>query len=395
MWKLLSRFAAQAGANSAASPAGGRRYSQLALANKALKAGPGGRSSVNGLTATVFGCTGFVGKYVANELARGGSRVVCPYRCTEEDAMVLKQMGDLGQMVLLRDFHLNDDDAVAAAIAKSNVVINLVGSRRETRNFTYEQVNAEWPARLARLVAAAPAGQVERFIHFSDIAADAAHPAQRMRAKAAGDAAVRAALPDATILRCADIVGDEDDFFNNLIYQCKWRAAVPLVDDGAVRLQPTYVPDVAAAVMAALRMAETKGNTYTLAGPEVLTMRQLVDLVYSTLLEDEDETVNVPSAIAKLAFAPIDKLNRILPDMRFNHMNTAAYVDEVSVDRVAPAGADGYKALGISPSKVTEGLAVEMIRYHRVGGYSHGDMSAVSKNIPDRIKKAFGFDTYQ
>lgn len=66
--------------------------------------------------------------------------------------------------------------------------------------------------------------------------------------------------------RVSDIVGDEDDFYNNLIAQCKWRAAVPLVDDGAVRLQPTYVPDVAQALMNALNMHESKGQTYTLAG---------------------------------------------------------------------------------------------------------------------------------
>lgn len=393
--RLLAR-AATAQEPAACSAAGARRgyaVGEVALTGvNAVRAGTGRRSSVSGVTATVFGGNGFVGRYVVNALAQVGSQVVCPYRCVEEKAMPLKQMGDLGQMVLLRDFHLRDDDAVRHAIRSSNVVVNLIGARRETRNFTFDEVHAEWPARLARIVAEA-GPRVERFIHFSDIGAAADHPAARMRSKAAGDAAVRATLPGATILRPADVVGEEDDFYNNLIGQCKWRAAVPLVDGGAARLQPTYVPDVAAAVMAALGSAASIGQTYTLAGPEVLSLRQVVDLVYKMLLVDEDETVALPAALARLAFSPVDKLNRILPDLRLNYMNTAGYVDELSVDRVAPAGARGYAELGITPTSVTEGLAVEMIRFHRVGGYRHGDMKSVSKAVPDHIKKFFGLDT--
>lgn len=73
----------------------------LDLENKGLKKGPGGRSSVSGVTATVFGATGFLGRYVVNALAKLGSQVVIPYRCDELEMMHLKQMGDLGQVTIL------------------------------------------------------------------------------------------------------------------------------------------------------------------------------------------------------------------------------------------------------------------------------------------------------
>ena len=102
---------------------------------------------------TVFGATGFIGKYVVSELAKGGSQVIVPFRAVEEAAMPLKQMGDLGQIVPLRNFHLRDDGAAAAAIARSNIVINLVGTTRETRNFSFDDVHSDWPRRLAKLAA--------------------------------------------------------------------------------------------------------------------------------------------------------------------------------------------------------------------------------------------------
>eukprot|EP00955_Chlamydomonas_euryale_P075956 362507-Chlamydomonas_euryale.AAC.6 len=118
---------------------------------------------------------------------------------------------------MLNDFSLKDTDFIKRAIARSNVVINLVGQRTETMNFTFDDVHAEWPKRLAKVVA--EAGHVERFVHFSDIAASPDHASRRMRSKAAGDKAVRELVPSATIMKPAPIVGIEDYFFNAIIHQ--------------------------------------------------------------------------------------------------------------------------------------------------------------------------------
>jgi len=89
-----------------------RGYSQLitpTLINKGVKRGPGGRSSISGITATVFGCTGFLGRYIVNALAKTGSQVVCPYRCDDLDAQHLRTMGDLGQIIQYKEFNLRND----------------------------------------------------------------------------------------------------------------------------------------------------------------------------------------------------------------------------------------------------------------------------------------------
>lgn len=93
----------------------------FALRPTAVRAGPGGRSSVSGATATVFGATGFIGKYVVNELARNGTQVVCPHRTVEEAAMPLRQMGDLGQVVVLKDWTMGNDEMTRYALSRSNV----------------------------------------------------------------------------------------------------------------------------------------------------------------------------------------------------------------------------------------------------------------------------------
>jgi NADH dehydrogenase (ubiquinone) 1 alpha subcomplex subunit 9 len=338
---------------------------------------------------TVFGATGFIGKYVVSELAKGGSQVVVPFRAVEEAAMPLKQMGDLGQVVPLRGFHLRDDGAAAAAIARSNIVINLVGSTRETRNFSFDDVHADWPARLAKL--AADAGHVERFVHFSDAGASPSSASARMRSKAAGDAAVRAAVPSATIFRPCNVVGDEDDFFNNLLYQAKTRLAMALPEGGGHVTQPHHVTDVAAAVSTALRDASTLGRTYYLGGQERVTLADIVALIYGTLHETEHRIVPLPSGLAKLWRAPLDALRRSLPPMpAANYMFTADYLDEVAADKVVPPGVKGYADLGIVPLKVTEGIAIEAFRYGRYGGYSLGNAATLARHLPDHVRRMFG-----
>lgn len=82
-----------------------RHSSELAIRGlDALKSGPGGRSSVSGVTATIFGCSGFLARYVANALGSSGSQLVLPYRCDDTDVQHLRVMGDLGQVVMLPDF---------------------------------------------------------------------------------------------------------------------------------------------------------------------------------------------------------------------------------------------------------------------------------------------------
>lgn len=274
------------------------------------------------------------------------------------------------------------------------IVVNLIGATYETRNFSFDDVHAAWPAHLARLAKESPL--LERFIHFSDIGADADHASARMRSKAKGDAAVMAELPGlATVFRPAPVVGDEDDFLNRILASVKLSALFPLVDGGAQPVQPHHVRDVAEAVVSALALEASKGKTYYLGGPEVTTIRGLVDLVRATLNQEEDNTVHVPAALARAIARPLDALKLKMPPMPFrNYMATADWVDEIASGKVVPQGGGvlTYADLDIAPAKVTEGTAMEAVRYSRVGGYAHGDTRKLAQKLPASVKRYYGMD---
>lgn len=359
-----------------------------AVSTYGVRAGTGGRSSVSGITATVFGANGFIGSYVVNELARRGCQVVVPYRCPDEKAIHCKQMGDLGQVVLMENFSILNEEQVKQAISRSNVVVNLIGRRMESMQYTYEDSHTEWPKRLAKIVAASP--QVERFIHFSDIGADEKSLSRRMKSKALGDKAVREILPSATIIKPAPVVGDEDYFFNVYTYFVKSAPAIFLPDDGVAKMQPTYVVDVAQSVMQILKDPESVGKDYYLGGPEVLTLREIYHLLTKVVRKDVDESYAVPKWLLKALYARKDFGRRLIPNMSGgSFIKSADYVEEMCADKVVPAGVAGYADLGIQPRSVTEGLPIEHVRHARSGGYGHGDLEPVSKNLPQHFKKLY------
>jgi uncharacterized protein YbjT (DUF2867 family) len=102
----------------------------------------GGRQSVSGIVATVFGCTGFLGHYIVNELGKHGSQVVVPYRGEESSVNALKVMGDLGQIVPTT-WNIRDKDSIRRAVQHSNVIVNCTGRRWDTRNFKMSEVHVD------------------------------------------------------------------------------------------------------------------------------------------------------------------------------------------------------------------------------------------------------------
>lgn len=185
----------------------------------ALKRGTGGRSSFNGIVATVFGATGFTGRYVCNRLGKIGTQLIIPYRADHYEAIRLRLCGDLGQ-VLFQPYNLRDEEAIAKAVRYSNVVINLVGRDWETKNFKYDDVHVTGARNIARI--AKEAG-VKKFIHVSALNA-AEHPephvlpqgSKFLRSKWLGEQAVREEFPEAIIFRPSDVYGQEDRFLRYL-----------------------------------------------------------------------------------------------------------------------------------------------------------------------------------
>jgi NADH dehydrogenase (ubiquinone) 1 alpha subcomplex subunit 9 len=253
---------------------------------------------VSGVVATVFGCTGFLGRFVVNRLGKIGSQVIVPYRGEESAFRHLKVMGDLGQIAPVW-FDLRDKETVRRAVQYSNVVINLLGKRWETRNFSFDDVHPEATRTIAE--AAKEAG-VERFIQVSAAGADVNSPSAFARSKGESEKVLREIFPDATILRPTVLYGARDNFLVKWGMIARyWPAFVRTLKD--TKFQPLYVADMATALMNALADPETAGKTYELGGPKVYTLEEITELV-TRLTFLEPSVVDVPFPALR-AFAQV------------------------------------------------------------------------------------------
>jgi NADH dehydrogenase (ubiquinone) 1 alpha subcomplex subunit 9 len=314
-----------------------------------------GRSGVSGLVATVFGASGFLGRYVVNRLGRVGSQCIIPYRGDGMNVRHLKLMGDLGQIVPLPT-DLADVDAVNRSVDRSNAVVNLVGQQFQTPNYNFHDANVKCTYRIAK--AAKEAG-VERFIHVSALGADRQSPSAFLKSKAESEEVVKEFFPDATILRPATIFGEEDQYVNGLANFAHFGPFVPTVDGGRNRVQPVFVNDVAAAVVNALGDINSVGRVYELGGGETYTQEEVINMIFEGIYL-EPRTLDVPPAALKLYGRLVEKA-----PARFRLMSPDM-VDRMLLDQVVQAGSGvgELKDLGIDkPVVLRERLAKILIRH--------------------------------
>jgi uncharacterized protein YbjT (DUF2867 family) len=225
---------------------------------------------------TVFGGSGFLGRHLVRALARRDYRIRVAVR-RPDLAGHLQPLGRVGQIHAVQA-NVRYPDSVATAARHAEVVINLVGVLFERGRQKFPAVHAEGADAIARAAAAAGA----RMVHVSAIGADANSPSGYARTKAAGEAAVRAAVPAATVFRPSIMFGPEDDFFNRFAAMARLSPVLPLVGGGHTRFQPVFVGDVAEAIARAVDGEAATGTTYELGGPAVKTFRELMEFVLAT-----------------------------------------------------------------------------------------------------------------
>jgi uncharacterized protein YbjT (DUF2867 family) len=242
---------------------------------------------------TVFGGSGLLGRNVVRALARRDYRIRVGVR-RPELAGHLQPLGKVGQIHAVQA-NLRYPASVEAAMRGSHVAINLVGILAQSGAQTFDAVMGTGAGTVAKAAAAIGA----RVVHVSAIGADAHSLSRYARAKAAGEKAVLAAVPAATILRPSVLFGPEDQFTNRFAALARMAPAVPLIGGGGTRLQPVYVSDVATAVADAVDGKTKAGATYELGGPEVLTMREVMEIILATI-ERQRLLVSLPFGLAKL-----------------------------------------------------------------------------------------------
>ena len=316
---------------------------------------------------TVFGGSGFLGRHLVQRLAAGGARVTVAVR-NPESALFLKPMGDVGQITPV-GADVRDGPAVAAAVQGADWVVNLVGILYETKRQSFGAIHAQGAERIAK---AAKAAGAKRLVQVSAIGADRHSSAAYARSKAAGEAAVTAAYPAATILRPSIIFGPEDDFVNRFAAMARLSVALPLFGGGETRYQPVYVGDVADAVVKALTDEGTAATTYELGGPRVYSFRQLMELI---LAEIGRKRILLPlpffvaDAIGSVAETMVAVLQSLPLPFEVAPPLTADQAKLLRTDNVVSGDAPGLAELGIAPTACEIILPTYLDRFRRHGRF--------------------------
>ncbi len=237
---------------------------------------------MNNRLVTVFGGSGFVGRYVVRRLVAAGARVRVAVRDIEK-AYFLKTAGDLGQVSLL-PASIASDKEVAKAVEGADWVINTVGILFERGSRSFQAMHVDGAARVAKAASAAGAS---RLVHLSAVGAHAESLSSYARSKAEGETAVMAAFPNATVLRLSVIFGAEDGFFNLFADLGRMSSTMtyftdanPHTEEGrGTKFQPVFVGDVASAVEQVLNEEKHTGRLYELGGPAVYDMRTVLEMI--------------------------------------------------------------------------------------------------------------------
>lgn len=303
---------------------------------------------------TVFGGSGFVGQAIVRALAYQGYQVLVACRRIELAERV-KTAGDVGQITVMRA-NLRMPQSVEAAIAGSQAVINAAGIPFERGRQRYRAVHVEGARAIAK---AALAIGVQRLIHVSGIGADQRASKNRyIRSKVEAEDAIIADFGTATILRPSVVFGPDDVLFNRLAKIAAMAPFMPVVGNGKARVQPVFVGDVAAAVVAVLERPDTAKSVFELGGPRVYTYRELAALTLQAIGRSKP-IIGVPAPFMKLAgffaqYLPVPPL-------------TYDQVDLLVHDNVVRPGARDLAALGIAPTAAEVILPTYLDRF-RVGG---------------------------
>ena len=311
---------------------------------------------------TVFGGSGFVGRSVVRALCKRDYRIRVAVR-RPELAGHLQPLGKVGQIHAVQA-NLRYPTSVEAAMRGADAAINLVGILTEGGAQTFDAVQAAGASAVAKAASAAGA----RMVHVSAIGADENSLSRYARSKAAGEKAVLAAVPSATIMRPSIMFGPEDQFTNRFAALARMSPMLPLVGGGVTRLQPVYVGDVATAVADAVDGKTKAGATYELGGPEVLTMREIMQIICAITQRDR-MLVTLPFGLAKLQalflqFAPGPF--KLTPDQ------VALLRSDNVVSDTAKAAGLTLEGLGIAPDSL-EAIAPQYLwRFRAAGQFQRG-----------------------
>jgi uncharacterized protein YbjT (DUF2867 family) len=318
--------------------------------------------------ATVFGGSGFLGRYIVRALVEQGWRIRVAVR-RPDLAAFLQPIGGVGQIQPVQA-NLRFPESIAAALEGATVAVNATGVKAESGAQTYRAVHVEGARALAE---AAMAARVSPYVHISGIGADANSASPYIASKGLGEQATREAFPNAVILRPSVVFGPEDDFFNRFAALACHFLVLPLLGGGGTRLQPVYVGDVGRAVAAAVSGLAKPGAAYELGGPRTMTLREAAELTLREI-DRRRPLVGLPLSPSRLIAASTEFASKatfgLFPKLL---TTTRDQVDLLASDNVVSGEAEAegrtLRALGVQPQAAEAIIPSYLTRFRRTGQY--------------------------
>lgn len=312
----------------------------------------------NGLI-TVFGGSGFLGKYVVRALIKDGWRVRVPVR-RPHTAQDLKVIGDVGQVQLVQA-NLRFEKSVDAAIEGSDAVVNLVALLFESGSQNFDALHVKGAEVLAKK---SLAHGVTNFIQVSALGASLNSDSSYSSTKAMGEKIIRDIIPSSDIVRPSIIFGAEDNFFNRFAAMTQLSPFIPLLGGGQSLFQPVYVNDVAK-VVAKLAGKGTAGNTYELGGPKVYSFKELMQVMLH-VVDRKRVLIPVPW-VASNFLGFLGEVSGSLPFV--SPFLTRDQVKNLRKDNIVSEGALGFSSFEISAETVESIIGSYLLRYRKYGQF--------------------------
>ncbi|MCK0141453.1 complex I NDUFA9 subunit family protein [Aliiroseovarius sp. F20344] len=307
---------------------------------------------------TIYGGSGFIGRYIARRMAKQGWRVRVAVRRPNE-ALFVKPYGAVGQVEPIL-CNIRDDNSVRAAMQGADAVVNCVGVLNSIGKNSFDAVHHDGAGRVARIAAEEGVGQL---VQLSAIGADANSESEYSRTKAQGEADVKAAFPGAVILRPSVVFGTEDQFFNRFASMTRFGPVLPITG-GDTKFQPVHVDDIAKAAEKAV-LGQVDAGIYELGGPDVETLRDSINRMLK-ITQRRRLVLNLPFGIARLQAGIFDFVQWISGGL-IKAPLTRDQVTSLRYDNVVADDAKGFEDLGITPRAMSAILPDYLWRF-RVGG---------------------------
>jgi NADH dehydrogenase len=314
---------------------------------------------------TVFGGSGFLGRHVVRALAKRGYRIRVAVR-RPDLAISLYPIGVIGQIQAVQA-NLRYDESIARAVERADAVVNCVGILAENGRQTFDEVQAEGARAIARAVTPGIP-----LVHVSALGADADSQSGYARTKAAGEAAMLESHPDAVVLRPSVLFGPGDSFFNRFGALARALPVLPIAG-AETRFQPVFVGDVAEVAARAADGIVPGGRIYELGGPEIRTLRELVEYVLA-VTERRRKVVSLPLPAARLQARALEIAHALtlglLPDaLRLTRDQVTLLQRDNVVSAAALAEGRTFEGLGIVPESFEAITPTYLYRFRKTGQF--------------------------